>query len=120
MLYREDIIVRTLTTISIVWLSPFFGGLFASLIAPPMPGAAQVKGTAIYRARIALTPDAVIEAPLKDASKTDDLALVVSSVRIEKPGQVPTQFEIPDDPPRIDQSHSYSVRAHVTAGQRLL
>src|SRR5262249_39036971 len=76
-------------------LFTLFGGLFVSLIAQPISGAAQVKGTAAYRERIALTPDAVIEARLQDVSKADDSAMVVSSVRIEKPRQVPTQFEFP-------------------------
>src|SRR5262245_8168039 len=112
--------MTTLTKISIVWLSAFFGGLFASLIDQPMPGAAQVKGTAIYREHIALTPDALIAAPLKDVSKAADPAVVVGSVRIEKPGQVPIRFESPADPPCIDQSHSHSVRAHMLVDRQLL
>jgi copper homeostasis protein (lipoprotein) len=53
-------------------------------------------------------------------SKADAPAVVVGSVRIEKPGQVPIRFEIPYDPERIDQSHSYSMRARILVGQRLL
>jgi len=52
-------------------------------------------------------------------SKADAPAVVVGSVRIEKPGRVPIRFEIPYDPARIDQSHSYSVRARIVVGQRL-
>jgi copper homeostasis protein (lipoprotein) len=112
--------VKALTKISGTWLFTLFGGLFVSLIAQPTAGAAQVKGTAAYRERIALTPDAVFEAMLEDVSKADAPAVVVGSIRIDKPGQVPIRFEIPFDPARIDQSHSYSVRARIVVGQRLL
>ena len=102
------------------WLFTLLGGLLVLLIAPPVAGAAQVKGTAAYRERIALTPDAVFEAMLEDVSKADAPAVVVGSVRIDKPGQVPIRFEIPFDPARIDQSRSYSVRARIMVGQQLL
>jgi copper homeostasis protein (lipoprotein) len=97
-----------------------FGGLLGFVLFPALPGAAQVKGSAAYRERIALTPDAVFEATLEDGSKADAPAVVIGSVRIEKPGQVPIGFEIAYDPARIDPSHSYSVRARILAGQRLL
>ena len=47
-LLRAVIIVMTLAKISIVCLSLFFGGLFVSLIAQPIPIAAQLKRTATY------------------------------------------------------------------------
>ena len=112
--------MKTLVKISGAWLFMLFAGLFASLVAQPAPVAAQVKGTAAYRERIALTPDAVFEAMLEDVSKADAPAVVVGSVRVDKPGQVPIRFEIPYDPARIDQSRSYSVRARILVGQRLL
>jgi putative lipoprotein len=101
-------------------LPGLFGALLAFLLVQAVPGAAQVKGTATYRERIALTPDALFEATLEDVSKTDVPAVVVSSVRIDKPGQVPIRFEIPYDLARIDQTHSYWVRARILVGQQLL
>jgi copper homeostasis protein (lipoprotein) len=113
--------VEALTDIRSGWLFIFVSVLFALLIAQPTPATAQLKGTATYRERIALTPDAVFEAILvEDVSKTDAPAAVMGSVRIDKPGQVPIRFEIPYDPTRIDQSHSYSVRARILIGQQLL
>jgi Type III secretion system lipoprotein chaperone (YscW) len=94
-------------------LPGLFGALLAFLLVQAVPGAAQVKGTATYRERIALTPDALFEATLEDVSKTDVPAVVVGSVRIDKPGQVPIRFEIPYDLARIDQTHSYWVRARI-------
>src|SRR4030095_3774732 len=112
--------MKTLGKRSTMGLLAFFGGLLAFLLVQAAPGAAQVKGTASYRERIALTPDAVFEVMLEDVSKADAPAIVVGSVRIDKPGQVPIQFEIPFDPARIDQSRSYSVRARIMVGQQLL
>jgi copper homeostasis protein (lipoprotein) len=101
-------------------LSTFFGGWLAFLLLQAAAGAAQVKVTATYRERIALTPDAVFEAMLQDVSKADAPAVIVGSVRIDKPGQVPIRFEIPYNAARIDQSRSYSVRARIMVGQQLL
>ena len=112
--------MKALTEILGDWLFTLLGGLLVLLTALPVAGAAQVKGTATYRERIALTPDAVFEAMLEDVSKADAPAMVVGSVRIDKPGQVPIRFEIPFDPARIDQSRSYSVRARIMVGQQLL
>ena len=100
------------------WLFTLLGGLLVLPSALPVAGAVQVKGTASYRERIALTPDAVFEAMLEDVSKADAPAMVGGSVRIDKPGQVPIRFEIPFDPARIDQSRSYSVRARIMVGQQ--
>src|SRR5262245_31086742 len=75
-----------------------------------MPGAAQVKGTTTYP---------VIEATLQDVSKADAPAVVASSFRVENPGQVPIRVEISDDPARIDQSHSHSMRVRTLVGRQL-
>ena len=112
--------MKTLRKDSTTRLLAFFGGLLALLLVHTASGTAQVKGTAAYRERIALTPDAVFEAMLENVSKADAPAMSVGSVRIDKPGQVPIGFEIPFDLARIDQSRSYSVRARIMAGQRLL
>jgi copper homeostasis protein (lipoprotein) len=109
-------ISRNLTT---RWLM-LFGGSLAFNLVQAAPAAAQVKGTATYRERIALSPDAVFEATLEDVSKADAPAVVVGSIRLQKPGQVPIRFEIPYDAARIDQSHNYAVRARILVGQQLL
>ena len=100
------------------WSVLFFAILLISSIAQPVT--AQLKGTASYRERVALTPDAVFEAMLEDVSRADAQAIVIGSVRIDKPAQVPIRFEIPYDPARIDQSHSYSVRGRIARGSQLL
>ena len=112
--------MKALTEILGDWLFTLLGGLLVLLTALPVAGAALVKGSTTYRERIALTPDAVFEAMLEDVSKADAPAMVVGSVRIDKPGQVQIRFEIPFDPARIDQGRSYSVRARIMVGQQLL
>ena len=77
------------------------------------PVSGQVKGTATYRERIALPPNAVFEATLQDVSKADAPAEVIGQARIERPGNPPIRFEIAYDPSRINPSHRYSVRARI-------
>jgi copper homeostasis protein (lipoprotein) len=77
-------------------------------------GKAEVHGTATYRERIALPPNAVFEATLEDHSKADAPADALGSARVDSPGQVPIRFGIPYDPSRIQERHSYSVRGRIT------
>jgi copper homeostasis protein (lipoprotein) len=79
----------------------------------------QVKGTATYRERMALPPDAVFEATLEDVSKADAPAEVIGQARIERPGNPPIRFEITYDPAQIISSHRYAVRARILVGGKL-
>jgi putative lipoprotein len=78
-----------------------------------------VTGTATYRERIALPPDAGFEATLEDVSKADAAAEIIGRARIERPVNPPIRFEIAYDPARIDASHRYAVRARIVAGAEL-
>jgi putative lipoprotein len=100
------------------------GRLFLSLMADggiyefePLgaTGAAtgRVKGTATYRERMALPPNAVFEATLEDVSKTNAAPQTVGEARVEGPGNPPIHFEIVYDPSRIAPDHRYAVRARV-------
>lgn len=79
-----------------------------------------VTGTATYRERIALPPDAVFEATLEDVSRADAPAEVIGQVRIDGPGNPPIRFAIGYEPARIIPNHRYSVRARIVVGGRLL
>ena len=85
-------------------------------------GSAQtsVTGTATYRERIALSPEAVFEATLEDISLADAPAKVLGRIRLESPGQVPIAFEIPYDDADIDERYSYAVRARILVGGQLM
>ena len=78
-----------------------------------------MQGTATYRERLALPPDAVFEATLEDVSKADAPAEVLGQARIARPGNPPIRFAIPYDPARINPSHRYAVRARILVGGEL-
>jgi putative lipoprotein len=83
------------------------------------PGA--VVGTVAYRQRMALPPDAVVEVQLQDTTRADAAARTIGHATIPTRGaQVPIPFRIEYDPASIDPAHSYSVRANITVGGRLL
>ena len=83
------------------------------------PGA--VVGTVAYRQRMALPPDAVVEVQLQDTTRADAAARTIGQATIPTRGaQVPIPFRIEFDPASIDPTHSYSVRANITVGGRLL
>lgn len=84
------------------------------------PGHSAVTGTIAYRERMALPPGAVATARLEDVSRADAPATVVGEHVVQPTGQVPIRFSIPYDPERIDERHTYAVRATITAGGRLL
>lgn len=79
-----------------------------------------VTGTATYRERMALPPDAVFEARLEDVSRADAPAEILGSTRKASPGNPPFDFAIGYDPSRIDPSHQYAVRAQVLLDGRPL
>jgi uncharacterized lipoprotein YbaY/uncharacterized lipoprotein NlpE involved in copper resistance len=82
--------------------------------------AGTLRGTATYRERIALPPDAVFEALLQDISRADAPAAVLGRARLEPAGQTPFQFEIVYDDADVPPGRRYTVRATVTHRGRLL
>ena len=69
-------------------------GLAALALAVPAH-AGSLTGTAAYRERIALPPDAVFEAVLIDAAIADAPARELGRVSLEPAGQPPFSFSIP-------------------------
>lgn len=82
--------------------------------------AGTVGGTATYRERIALPPDAVFEAVLQDVSQADAPAVELGRARLEPAGLPPFKFEIACDDGALRQGRRYAVRASVTQQGRLL
>src|SRR5262245_39760435 len=80
---------------------------------------AKLSGTATYRERMALPPNAVFEAILEDVSRPGAIAQEIGRVRIEKPGLPPFRFSIPYDSARIKSGGMYSVRALVLVDGKL-
>ena len=81
---------------------------------------AHIAGTASYRERMALPPGAVFEAVLEDVSLADAPAVELGRATTPEPGTPPFQFEIDYDPTAIRPEGTYSVRAQVSVGRKLL
>ncbi|MEM1291611.1 MAG: YbaY family lipoprotein [Cyanobacteria bacterium P01_H01_bin.162] len=81
---------------------------------------AMVTGTATYRQRIGLPPNATVVVTLADVSLADAPATVIAEQTIETAGQqVPIPFSLTYDPAEIKPQHSYGVRAQIFYGDSL-
>ncbi|MES0824619.1 YbaY family lipoprotein [Ruegeria sp. SCP11] len=81
--------------------------------------AGMVTGTATYRERIAVPPDATLYVELQDVSLADAPAVPLAAKRYAVTS-VPTQFELTFDDALIKEGHRYVVRATINQGQDLL
>src|SRR5688572_9276104 len=81
---------------------------------------ATVTGSATYRERMALPPNAVFEATLEDTSRADAPAVEIGRVRLDKSGMPPFRFSIPYDRARIKPEGSYTVRARILVDGKLM
>lgn len=79
-----------------------------------------IEGTASYRERIALPPDAVFEATLQDVSRSDAAGQVIGQARVEQPAGPPFHFSIQYDPAQVEPNHIYLVRGRIVEGNRVL
>ncbi|GDX77455.1 hypothetical protein LBMAG41_25340 [Cyanobium sp.] len=90
-------------------------------LALPLPAqAGSLSGTAAYRERIALPPDAVFEAVLIDAAIADAPARELGRVLLHPAGQPPFRFTIPYRDGDVTPAGRYAVGATVRQGERLL
>jgi uncharacterized lipoprotein YbaY/heat shock protein HslJ len=89
--------------------------LFPWMLLGSVPALAEttlITGTATYRERIALPPQAVFEASVEDVSRADAPSIRIAEVHVDAP-RVPVRFEIPVDADRIEPRHRYVVRARI-------
>ncbi len=94
--------------------------VFAGATVAAAAGEALVTGTATHSDRTALPQGAVLQVTLEDVSLADAPAVVIATHTEENLGAPPYAFSLAYDPARIDARHTYSVRARVTLGARLL
>ena len=85
--------------------------------SPSDPSMRQVMGKITYLQKVAMPADAVVEVQIEDQ---DASAVVIGEQTIVNPGQVPVSFSIDYDPSRIDENHTYVVRAKIMSGGELL
>ena len=84
---------------------------------PEPPTAAEcVTGDVVYRQKIALPQDAVVQIQIINASLMDAPAEVLGEQIITEPGQVPIPYEVCYDPSEINDNLMYSVSARITNG----
>jgi len=89
-------------------------------VAAGAASAGTLSGSAAYRERMMLPPDAVFEAQLQDVSRADAPAAVLGRTRLDPAGPPPFRFEIAYDDGAIRPGGRYSVRATVTHRGQLL
>ena len=85
--------------------------------------AGTVAGTAMYRERIALPPDAVFEAVLQDVARADAPAVTLGRAVLKPAGQTPFRFVIHYDDKAVRELSAggrYAVRAWVHHRGRML
>ena len=67
--------------------------------------------------RIALPPDAVVIVRIEDVSKADAPAEIIGEQVIKTEGaQVPIPFAVIYNPDKIEENHSYNLRARIEDG----
>jgi putative lipoprotein len=96
--------------------------LLIGLVMMPVPSSAAqktVKGEVLYRERIALPPDAVVNVQLVDVSLADAPARVVAEQTIKPAGQVPIPFSLKFDAADIKSGRTYALQARITVGDTL-
>jgi copper homeostasis protein (lipoprotein) len=95
--------------------------LIAFAWAIPAPAlAGTLEGSATYRERIALPPDAIFEAVLMDVSRPDESVPLRARAILDPAGQPPFHFRITYDDAAVQPGHRYVVRATVRHRGRLL
>lgn len=77
------------------------------------PATASITGTATYRERMMLPPDATLEVTLEDVARADVAADVIARSEIELSTAPPFKFALSYDPSRIVTAHRYNVRARI-------
>jgi uncharacterized lipoprotein YbaY len=84
-------------------------------------GSAAVTGRAIYPPHSALPPNSLLQVQLLDVSRQDARAVLISETTIPLDGkQPPIAFSLAYRREAIKPSHTYSVRATISVGSRLL
>lgn len=108
------------------FLMPILAALAACETTPPGESPAALtepaslvtlSGTAAYRERVALLPDARLVVRISDVSLADAAAPVIAEIEIATEGrQVPLPFSLDYDPARIDPRGRYAVSARINDG----
>ncbi len=80
----------------------------------------DLHGSVMYREKIALPPEALVEVTLEDVSKMDVQSTVLATQTLRPEGQVPVDFRLSYDDAMVDDRGRYSVRAVIRVGEDVL
>lgn len=81
----------------------------------------EITGTLTYLQPIALPPDAMVTVSLQDTSLADARTKTLAEQKFPAAGkQVPIAFRLPFNPADIDPARTYTLRATISSGGRLL
>ena len=84
------------------------------------PGSTSVTGTISYRQRMALPPTAIVVVQLQDSSLADAPVKVLAEDKMTLGNrQVPVSFSLVCDSAKIDERHTYTVRARILVDGQL-
>lgn len=87
----------------------------------PVPDSLTLTGSATYRERIALPPDALLTVTLEDVSLADAPAVTLAQTQIALNGQqVPIPFSLIYPASAVQPQSVYAVRARITVGEQLM
>lgn len=80
----------------------------------------ELRGSVLYREKIALPPEALVEITLEDVSKMDVKSTVLASQTLKPAGQIPVDFRLSYDDAMVEDWGRYSVRAVIRVGEDVL
>ncbi|WOC15105.1 YbaY family lipoprotein [Pseudochrobactrum sp. MP213Fo] len=99
-------------------------GSSAMLLSSAMPTQSiasekSIRGSVMYRERIALPPEASLNIQLLDVSLADAPAQVIAEQQISHLQSAPIPFELKFDPSKLIANHTYALQARINAGDTL-
>lgn len=99
-------------------------GVAAGCTAPRVPEPADTRtatlsGTVSWRARIALSPDAVMKVWLQDLSSTAGPVDYLAELEVRNPGAPPVPFTLRYDPARVVAGHRLVLLVKIFEGDRI-
>lgn len=97
------------------------GAMILSSAMPTQSSASEktVRGSVMYRERIALPPEATLNVQLLDVSLADAPAKVIAEQQISGLNAAPIPFELHFDPSKLIANHTYALQARISAGDTL-
>ena len=80
-----------------------------------------LKGSVVYRERMALPTDAIVTVSLLDVSRQDAAAVTLASQRIEAAGlKAPIPFELTVQRTKVERVKHMALQARIMVGNRLM